>query len=931
MSSRFVSTAALAQLRSQLRSWMRSVVRRNSLEASMDAELAHHLESLAADLIRAGQSPAEASRQARIALGSTLTTKEGMRASLGLRWWDQFWADLRYALRILRKSPGFTAIAVGSLALGIGANTAIFTVAQHMLLDRLNVPNPEQLRMFYLSEPRDGVVNEMWGWWDDLPGGGQVTTSFTYPVYEQMRRQNRALADVMAFKPYGRMTVTVRGQAETAETEMVSGNYYSMLQVRPQLGRGIQESDDGEVGSGPVVTISDRLWTTRFGRSPDVIGQVVFVNATPMTVVGVNPPGFTGAYSAQGAPDIFLPFSMQPIVAPQNLDSSTWSPSLLTNKSMWWVLVMGRIKAGVAAGTAEASLNVALNAAVRATMPVQKDSQIPVLLLHDGSRGQNPNAEDFEKPVYVLMVLAGLVLLLACANLANLLLARAGARKRETSTRLALGAGRERILRQMMTESMLLSLMGGAGGLLLAWTVRSAIPRLLSNTWAPPAFSAKFNWPIFAFSAAISIVTGIIFGLAPAWQASCVQMSPSLKDSGQTVTNRRRGLAGKTIVTVQVALSMRLVVGAGLFVRTLIQLGRTPLGFQPHNLLLFNVEMPEKLYPKATSTSLLQHLEERLSSVPGVQNVSLTREPLISGSASNSTFIPEGQQRKSEGNPSALVNRVGAHFFETFGIPLVAGRGFNASDTQNSPKVAVVNESAAKTFYPNVNPVGRTFETGGHHPYTIQIVGVCKDAKYYRIRKNVEPTYYTPYLQLDDGMHNATFAISSKLDGGSLLPSLRDAMRQIDPNLPMLEVRTQDEQVAASVRQERIFATLTSAFGVLALVLACVGIYGIMAYSVANRGNEIGIRLALGAQPGQVRAMILRESTWLTAAGITVGLSAALCLTRLVKSMLYGIQPYDPTTLAAGVLILLAVALAASWIPARRAARVQPMEALRHE
>jgi predicted permease len=562
---------------------------------------------------------------------------------------------------------------------------------------------------------------------------------------------------------------------------------------------------------------------------------------------------------------------------------------------------------------------------------VKKDSEIPRLLLHDGSRGQNPNAEGFQKPISVLMVLAGLVLLLACANLANLLLARAGARKRETSTRLALGAGRGRILGQMMTESLLLSLMGGAGGLLLAWTVRSAIPRLLSNTWAPPAFSARFNWPIFAFAAAISVVTGVIFGLAPAWQATRVQVNPSLKDSGQTTTHRRRGLAGKTIVTVQVALSMLLVVGAGLFVRSLLQLARTPLGFQPHNLLLFNVELPEKLYPKTTSTLVLQRLEERLSSVPGVQNVTLTHEPLISGSASNSTFIPEGQQRKAEGNPSALVNRVGAHFFETFGIPIVAGRGFDASDTQTSRKVAVVNESAQKAFYPDVNPIGRTFETGGHHPVTIQIVGVCGDAKYYRIRKDVEPTYYTPYLQQDDGMHEATFAISTKLDGQGLLPLLRDAMRQIDPNLPMLDVRTQDEQVAASVRQERIFATLTSAFGVLALVLACVGIYSIMAYSVANRRNEIGIRLALGAQPGQVRGMILRESTLLAAAGVAVGLVAALGLTRLVKSMLYGIEPWDPSTLAGGVALLLAVALAASWIPARRAAGVQPMEALRHE
>ena len=920
----------LVRIFAQPRSWLRAIARCSRLEQEMEAELAHHIECLAADLVRAGQQPAEAARNARLALGSSLTIREGMRFSLGLRWWDQFWADLRYALRILRKSPGFTAIAVGSLAIGIGANTAIFTVAQHMLLDRLNATNPEQLRMFYLSGPRDSIVNEMWGWWDDLPGGEHVSTSFSYPVYEQLRRQNRALADVMAFKPYGRMTLTIRGQAETAEAEMISGNYYSVLGVRPELGRSIQESDDGQVGSGPVVTISDRLWTTRFGRSPDAIGQVVFLNATPMTIIGVNPPGFTGAYSAQSTPDIFLPFSMQPIVAPQNFDP-TWSPSLLTNKSLWWVLMMGRVKSGVTAGTAEASLNVALNAAVRATMPVKKDSEIPRLLLHDGSRGQNPNADGFQKPISVLMVLSGLVLLLACANLANLLLARAGARKRETSTRLALGAGRGRILRQMMTESLLLSMLGGAGGLLLAWTVRSAIPRLLSNTWAPPAFSARFNWPIFAFAAAISVVTGVIFGLAPAWQATHVEVNPSLKDSGQTTTHRRRGLAGKAIVTVQVALSMLLVVGAGLFVRSLMQLARTPLGFQPHNLLLFSVELPEKLYPKATSTLLLQRIEERLPSVPGVQNVTLTEEPLISGSATNSSFVPEGQPRTEDAKQSAFVNHVGAHFFATFGIPIVAGRGFDANDTQTSRKVAVVNESLAKSFYPNLNPIGRTFQTGGTHPITIQIVGVCGDAKYYRLRKDVEPTYYTPYLQEDDGMHNATFAISTKLDGQNVVPSLRETLRQIDSNLPMLDVRTQDEQVAANVRQERIFATLTSAFGVLALVLACVGIYGIMAYSVANRRNEIGIRLALGAQPGQVREMILRESAILTLVGIGAGVGAALGLTRLVKAMLYGIQPNDPASITLGVFILLSVALAASWIPARRAAGVQPMEALRHE
>jgi predicted permease len=898
----------------------------------MEAELACHLENLTADLIAAGHSPQEAARQARILLGTTLTHKEGMRSSLGLRWWDELRADLRYALRTLGHSPAFVVIAVGSLALGIGANTAIFTVAQHMLLDRLSVPHPDQLRMFYWAEPKDGIVDEMWGYWEDHPsGGGHVSTSFSYPVYEQMRRQDRSLADIFAFKPFGRMTVTIHRDAEAADAEMVSGNYYSALQVRPQLGRAIQESDDGPVGSGPVVTISDRLWTNRFARSPDVIGQTILINATPMTVVRVNPPGFTGAFSAQGTPDIFLPFSMQPIVSPQNFGGAVL-PSLLESKTLWWVLVMGRVRPGVPAAVAEASLNVALSTAVRGTMPVKNDSQLPRLLLRDGSRGQNPAVDDLEKPIYVLMALAALVLMLACANLANLLLARAGARRREMGVRLALGAGRARILRQMMTESMLLAVMGGTAGLLLAWAVRNTLPRLLSNSWAPPAFSAQLSWPIFAFAASISLLTGIVFGLAPAWQATRAQVSSSLKDSGHSITHRRRGLGGKAIVAVQVALSMLLVVGAGLFARTLMKLGQQPLGFRSHHLLLFSIEPPATRYPKAASTPLLSELEAQLAMVPGVQAVTLTRVPLLSGSASSITFIPEGRERKPEGNPSVLTNDVGAHFFSTFGIPVLAGRDFNARDTSTSRKVAVVNESLARTYFPNVNPIGRTFQAGSKtHPVTMEIIGVCANAKYYRVRKDVEPTIYAPYWQKDNGVDGATFAIATSLEAPALLPSLRDALRHVDPNLPMLDVRSQDDQIAANLRQERIFASLTAGFGLLALALAAVGIYGIMAYSVAQRTNEIGIRLALGAQSAQVRGMILRETTWLAGAGIVAGVAVALVLTRLVKSMLYGIEPYDPLTLSAGVGLLLTVALVASWIPARRAAGVQPMEALRHE
>jgi predicted permease len=922
--------------RSRIGTWWKAIFRPDELDAQVSEELLFHVESYAEDLMRSGMSRGEALRRARAELGSLAAARENARQAWGTRWFDELRGDLRYALRMLAKSPGITAIAIGSLALGIGANTVIFTAAQHMLLDRLAVPHPEHLRMFFWTEPKDGIVDEMWGWWDEHSGGGETSTSFSYPVYEQLRRENRSLADIFAFKPFGRMTVTVNGEAQAADSEMVSGNYYSTLGVRPQLGRGIQESDDAAVGSGPVVVISDKLWTNRFGRSRDVVGKTILVNATPMTVVGVNPPEFTGAYSAQGAPDIFLPFSMQPIAVPLDFAAQRTEgmpPSLLANPEMWWVLVMGRVKPGVPDATSSAALNGTLAAAVRGTMTMTKGSQVPTLLLRDGSRGQNPSVDDLEKPIYVLMTLAGLVLLLACANLANLLLARAGARQREISVRLALGAGRGRILRQMLTESLLMSLLGGGAGLLLAWVVRNGIPRLLSHSWAPPAFSANFSWPIFAFTATISILTGLIFGFAPAWHATRVQVSSGLKDSGQTVTHRRRGLGGKSIVVIQVALSTLLVVGAGLFVQSLMRLARAPLGFRSHNLLLFSVEPPQTRFRDAATTPLFQQLEERLSAVPGVQAATLTSVPLISGNAANQSFIPEGRQRNPETfkNPSVLANSVGSHFFSTFWIPIISGRGFDASDTRTSRKVAVVNESLAKKYFPNVNPVGRTFGTGWREPITIEIVGVCGDAKYYRMRQEPEPTFYAPYWQSDHGIKDATFAIATHVEGQALLPSLRDAVAAVDRNLPLLDVRTQDEQIAANLQQERIFANLTGGFGVLALVLACIGIYGIMAYSVSRRTNEIGIRMALGAQPARVLRMVLREASWMVAIGVAAGVGAALALGRVIASMLYGVKSWDLATYALSSGLLILVALGASWIPARRAAGVDPMRALRHE
>ena len=916
-------------LSSRIRTWWRAVARHTDVDAQVDEELRFHIESYTEDLMRSGLSREPALRQAKAQLGSLAAARENARQAWGTRWFDELRGDLRYAVRMLAKSPGFALIAIGSLALGIGANTVIFTVAQHMLLDRLDVPHPQQLRLFEWTEPRDGVVESMWGEFDDLPGGGEDSTSFSYPVYRQLRSANRSLADIFAFKNFGRMTATVDGQAEAVNVEMVSGNYYSTLEVKPQLGRGIEDSDDGEVGSGPVVTISDAFWERQFGRSPKAIGKTILVNGAPMTIVGVNPRGFTGAYSAQASPDLVLPFSMEPIVAPQEM--SDGKESLLDNKSIWWVLLMGRLKPGVAEAKAQAALNVALNAAVHATMAVRKDSQIPRLVLEDGSRGQNPNADWMLKPVAVLMGLAGFVLLLACANLANLLLARAGSRQREMSVRLALGAGRRRILRQMMTESLLLSMTGGVAGLLLAWTLRDSIPKLLSDAWNPPAFTAGFNWPIFAFAAGISVLTGLLFGLAPAWQATRVQVSNGLKDSGRTVTHRRRGLTGKAIVVVQIALSMVLVVGAGLFVRTLVKLVKEPLGFQSHHVLLFSLQLPQAKYQGVASLRLVRRIEDRLAALPGARSVTLMTVPLISGNVSSLTFVPEGQHYPRESRPAVLENTVGDDFFRTFGIRILSGRGFNRGDTPTSRKVIVVNESVVKKFFPDRNPIGTTVYAGWNRPYPVEIVGVCADAKYNAVRERVQPTAYMPYSQRAGGLTELNFAVSTSLAGETILPSVREAIASLDRDVPVLDVRTQDQQIAASLQQSRIFAELTAGFGLLALFLGCIGIYGITAYSVSRRTNEIGIRMALGAQRGRVQRMVLGEASWIAGIGVVAGLGGAVALGRLIASMLYGLKAWDPATLAGAAALLALVALAASWLPARRAAKLDPMKALRHE
>ncbi|MGC2299922.1 MAG: ABC transporter permease, partial [Acidobacteriaceae bacterium] len=745
-------------------------------------------------------------------------------------------------------------------------------------------------------------------------------------IYQQLRRQNRSLTDLFAFKPFWRMNATVDGQAEAVSAEMISGNFYSALGVRPVLGRAINDADDGAPGSGPVVVISENYWTRRFARSPNVIGTVVSINFTPMTIVGVNPKGFTGAYDALMSPDIFLPFSMQPIVVPSG------SKSLLTDPDTWWVMMMGRAKPGVSDPAAEAALNVAFDAAIRATVAVKKDTKMPHLMLRDGLRGQNQEAE-MSKPIYVLQGLCGFVLLLACANLANLLLARAGARQREMSVRLALGARRGRILRQMLTESLLLSLLGGVGGLLLAYAGRNTIPQLMADPWGQPPYNPSIDWGIFAFAAASSIVTGLLFGLAPAWQAARVKISSTLKDSAQTATHLRRGIGGKAMVVFQISLAMLLLADAGLFVRTMVNLRYTHLGFNPDHLLLFNIELPATRYPAGQDVRLHRELEEKLAGLPGVESVTLSANALIGGSISQARFLPTDQPKSTGKDERAQFNFAGERFLSTMGIPLIAGRSFNAGDTETSTKVAVVNRALVKKFFPGIDPLGRTFTTDLPDKDTMTIVGICGDVKYDRVQKEIQPTYYMPYRQHDDpgGGMGMTYEISTGLQPEAIVPELRAAVESVDRNLPLLDVRTQKEQIESGMREQVVLAELTAGFGLLAVVLASIGIYGIMAYSVSRRTNEIGIRMALGAQPARVLRMVVGEASWMVAIGVMVGAGGGLALGRVIASMLYGLKGWDPATFAVSGALLIAVALGASWIPARRAAGVDPMRALRHE
>jgi predicted permease len=657
----------------RMQSWMRSVTGRHKLEAEMEEEIRFHLEARAADLKRAGLDAKEALRQARLEFGTVDAHKDGMRGSLGLRWWDELWADLRYAGRILRKSPGFTLIAIGSLALAIGANTTIFSVANELLFERLAVPHPKQLRFLIEAGDDHMAIHSMWAGNNDiLPDGRRSLDCFTYPVYQQLRKHNQVLEDIFAFKDVGHANVTVDGKASALYVQLVSGNFYPQMRVQAVVGRTILSSDDGSPGTGSVAVISSDYWTRAFGRSSNVIGKVIRVDSTLVTIVGVNPPGFTGANSVQTSPEIFMPMSMLPF-----LRGGFGEDSYLSSPDMAWIKLMARAKPGVPATQVQSAMDVALSAAVRGTMTIDKGDTIPQMVIEDGSRGSNELGSQYARPLSILLAMTGFLLLLACANLANLMLARASARQREMGVRLALGAGRLRILRQVLTESLLLSAIGGALGLLLGYFGRTALPNLVGRGWQSTPIQVPFNWKVFAFTGIVIVGTAVFFGVAPAWASTRTEIGAALKLGSKTASRRRKAFSGKAIIAFQIALSTILVVGAGLFLRTILNLNSVHPGFQTDDLVLFDVSPPENYLPPQKA-ALHAQLEQSLAAVPGVEGVTLADNPLLAGYTSNQTIYFEGlPDNYFKGiDQSPYLDNVGEDFFQLMGIPMVAGRGF---------------------------------------------------------------------------------------------------------------------------------------------------------------------------------------------------------------------------------------------------------------
>ncbi len=810
---------------------------------------------------------------------------------------DPLIQDLRYALRALRSTPGFTAVAILSLALGIGANTAIFSLIDSVMLKTLPVRHPEELLVVTNSQNRE---------------------LFTNPLWEQIRDRQDVFSSVFAYT-FTRFNTSSGGEVRYIEGSEVSGAYFETLGVSTVLGRPLTLADDKRGAPGAAVLSYD-FWQRAYGGRMDILGQPISLNGHPFPIVGVTAPGFFGV-QVGNAVDVTVPICIEAILNPEN--------NSLDRRGDWWLRIVGRPGPGVLPVQVKARLNTLAPEIFKASVPSMLNKSLSITFdIAPAGKGRSAVRDQYAVALITLMVIVGVVLLIACANVANLLLARGASRQKEIAIRMALGSGRARLIRQLLTESLLLSLCGAALGVVFAqWGTRMLVG-LLSNSRSSVFLDLTIDARMLGFTAAVAILTGLLFGLAPAWRGTRVEPQSAMKANSRGVIEGSRFGLSKGLVMVQVALSLVLVVGAGLMLATFWKLTSLDTGFDRQNVLLVQIGISGADYPKDRRAQAYNQMLDRVRALPGVRSASMSGMTPISRRNWTESLLIDGYIAKSERDTSVAYNSVTPGYFETMGTPLLLGRDFNPHDTAQSPHVAVVNETFVKKFFGHANPIGRTYRWRPNNKLSdpVEIVGVVKDAKYSSLREPVPPTFYHSENQDDP----RPFAVMEIRGSTSLIPAVKSAMEEVNPNI-VIQFGTLSTQIDESLTREKMLATLSGFFGGLALLLAMIGLYGVMSYNVARRRNEIGIRMALGAEQSRVLWMVLGEVTVLIGIGLVLGMAVTLATTRFVTSFLYGLTPNDPRTLGSAAVVLAIVAIVAGYLPARRASRLDPMTALREE
>jgi macrolide transport system ATP-binding/permease protein len=903
---------------------MKSAKRSEALREEMELHLAEKAAELQADGMTAERARAEACRR----FGNVGLKQEESREIWITRFWSELVQDVRYGFRTMGANKAFSALAVLSLALGIGANTAVYSLMESILLRSLPVANPESLVVLNWRSRPPQNANKEWvhvmhgvqglAWPGDK--GVMVSGMFPYPAFETLREENPVLSTLFGYFNGLHHNLAIRGQAMNASTEYVTGEYFRVLGVLPAAGRLI-DSDDDRPGAAPVAVISFATSQNRFGGRSNAIGQSILVDNVPLTVIGVAPPEFFGV-DPEVVPDVYLPLHTNVLV------DGAEAARMYGNGNFYWIEMMGRLRPGVSLAKAQAALAPRFHQWVTTTATTKGErANLPALILNPGAAGLGSLRRKYSKPLYVLLTMVGLILAITCANMTNLLLARAAARRREMAVRLSLGAGRFRVVRQLLTESVMLASLGGAFGVLFAtWGVRS-LTFLLSKGQENFTLHAELNWNVLGVTAALSVVCGLLFGLAPAIQSTRPDVVPALKDGPGGGGPRRR--AQNVLVVAQIALSFLILVAAGLFVRTLDKLHSVQLGYSRENILLFSLNARQAGHRDPEIVTFYTDLRKRFEAIPGVSSATLSQSSIISAGHAGKTY--RGTMKIGTVTVrGAGVLVAGPRFLTTMQIPLLAGREIDERDQPGSTPVAVISERLARTYFRNENPVGQRI-TFVDEKRDLEIVGVSANLRYGGL-KNEEKNAMIVFVALSQtSPEGMTYALRTAGDPLRYVKSVQEIVREADSRIPITNVVTQAAEIDRTISQEITFAKLCTGFAVLALLIACVGLYGTVSYNVARQVGEIGIRMALGAPRSTVVWMVLRRVLLLVAAGLAISMPAALSAFHLVKSFLFETQPNDPGTLALAGAILLSAAILAGYAPARRASRIDPLAALRHE